>query len=42
MFQRVFIGILFDLIHDFVEIYMDNFTIYGNSFEEVMENIEKN
>ena len=40
-FQRVVLGILADLVHDCVEIYMDDFTIYGNDFKESLENLEK-
>eukprot|EP00253_Pinus_taeda_P020317 PITA_20317 len=40
-FQRVVPGIFFDLIHDCVEVYMDDFTVYGDSFEEALENLEK-
>lgn len=35
------IGILFDLINDSVEIYMDDFTPYGDSFEHGLLNLEK-
>ena len=34
-------GIFSDLVDDSVEIYMDDFTPYGNSFEEGLENLEK-
>jgi len=40
-FQRAVLGIFSDLIHDCVEVYMDDFTVYGNSFEEALENLEK-
>ena len=40
-FQRVVLGILADLIHDCVEVYMDAFTVYGNNFEEALHNLEK-
>lgn len=40
-FQRVVLGILFKLIHDCVEVYMDDFTLYGNTFEEAMDKLEK-
>eukprot|EP00253_Pinus_taeda_P035396 PITA_35396 len=40
-FQRVVLGIFSDLIHDCVEVYMDDFTVYGDSFEEALENLEK-
>ena len=38
-FQRAILGI--DLIHDCVEVYMDDFIVYGNTFEEALENLEK-
>jgi len=41
-FQRVVLGIFSDLLHDCVEVYMDDFTFYGNTFEKVLENLEKN
>jgi hypothetical protein len=40
-FQHDVLGIFFDLIHDCVEVYMDDFTAYGNTFKEALENIEK-
>ena len=40
-FQRVVLGILADLVHDCVEIYMDDFTVYGNDFKEALDNLEK-
>jgi hypothetical protein len=40
-FQRVVIGIFYDLIHDFVEIYMDDFMTYNNEFDGALENLEK-
>ena len=40
-FQRAIIGIFFDLVNDCLEIYMDDFTPYGDSFEEALTNLEK-
>lgn len=42
-FQRVVLNIFSYLIHDYhiVEIYMDDFTPYGISLEEGLENINK-
>ena len=40
-FQREVLGIFVDLIHDCVEVYMDDFTVYGNTFEEALNNLEK-
>jgi len=39
-FQREFLIIFSDLIHDFVEVYMDDFTGYGDYFNEALENLE--
>ena len=39
-FQKAVLGIFFDLIHNCVEVYMDDFTVYGNTFEEALENLE--
>jgi len=40
-FERVVLGIFFYLIHDCVEVYMGDFIVYGNTFEEALENLEK-
>ena len=40
-FQRAVLGIFFYLIHDYVEVYMDDFTAYGNTFQEALDNLEK-
>ena len=40
-FQRAVLGILADLIHDCVEVYMDDFIVYGNNFEESLQHLEK-
>jgi len=40
-FQRAVLGIFSDLIHDCVEVYMDDFTVYGDSSNEALENLEK-
>lgn len=39
--QREVLGIFSDLIHDCVEACIDYFTLYGNSFEEALKNLEK-
>ncbi len=38
-FQRAVLAIFADL--EFVEIYMDDFSMFGDSFEEYLENLEK-
>jgi uncharacterized Fe-S radical SAM superfamily protein PflX len=40
-FQRDVIGIFYNLMHDYVEIFMDDFTTYGNEFGEALANLEK-
>ena len=40
-FQRVVISIFADISHDCMEIYMDDFTTFGVTFEEAMKNLEK-
>ena len=40
-FQHAFLGIFVDIIHDCVEVYMDDFTTYGNTFQEALDNLEK-
>ena len=40
-FQRAVLVIFVDLIHDCVEVYMDDFTSYGNTFQEALDNLEK-
>ena len=41
-FQREVLGIFFDILLDCVEIYMHDFTIIGNYFEETLANNNKN
>ena len=40
-FQRAVINIFVDISHDCMEIYMDDFTTFGVTFEEAMMNLEK-
>jgi len=40
-FQQVVIGIFYDLVHDCMEIYMYDFTTYGDKFDEALANMEK-
>ncbi len=40
-FQHEVLGILVDIIHDCVEVYMDDFTVYNNTFQEAFDNLEK-
>jgi len=41
MFQRAILGIFSNLMDDSVEIYMDDFTENGDSFEEALGKLEK-
>jgi hypothetical protein len=40
-FQRAVLGIFFDMLNDSMEIFMDDFTPYGVSFLEALQNLEK-
>ena len=40
-FQRAVLGILTDLVHDCMEVCMEDFTVYGNDFKEALDNLEK-
>jgi hypothetical protein len=40
-FQRAVLAIFSDLLHDCMEVYMDDFTMFGNSFEEALTNLKK-
>ncbi|CAM8990655.1 unnamed protein product [Rhodiola kirilowii] len=39
-FQRVVMSIFSELISDCVEVFMDDFTVYGNTFDECLLNVE--
>jgi hypothetical protein len=40
-FQREVVGIFFDMLNDSMEIFMDDFTPYGVSFQEALQNLKK-
>eukprot|EP00253_Pinus_taeda_P007628 PITA_07628 len=40
-FQRAVLSIFSELVHDSVEIYMDDFTPYGSNFQEALTNLGK-
>jgi hypothetical protein len=40
-FQLEVLRIFDDLIHDCVEVYMDDFKVYGNNFLEALDNLRK-
>ena len=35
------LAIFVDLVHECVEVYMDDFLVYGNEFDESLQNLEK-
>jgi len=39
-FQRAVLAIFANLVHDCIEVYMDDFLVYGNSFEHELKNLE--
>jgi len=41
IFQKVVLAIFVDLIHKCVEVYMDDFTVYENRFNDCLKNLEK-
>ena len=38
-FQRCMMSIFLDLVEDVMEIFMDDFSVYGSSFERCLENL---
>ena len=40
-FQRAVLSIFAELVHDSVEIYMDDFTPYGSNFQEALSSLGK-
>ena len=40
-FQRPVLAIFVDLIHECVEVYMDGFSVYVNTFDDSLKNLEK-
>ena len=38
-FQRCMMSILSDLVEEVTEIFMDDFTVYGSSFENCLHNL---
>ena len=39
-FQRCMMSIFYDFIEEVMEIFMDDFLVYGPSFENCLENLE--
>lgn len=40
-FQRVVLAILVDLTNDCVEVYMDEFTMHGDTFDDALKNLDR-
>jgi hypothetical protein len=40
-FQRAVLAIFVDLVHECVEVYMDDFSVHGDSFDKSLKNLEK-
>ncbi|GJZ60717.1 reverse transcriptase domain-containing protein [Tanacetum coccineum] len=40
-FQRCMLAIFHDMIEEFVEVFMDDFSVYGNSFDNCLNNLDK-
>ncbi|GJT26557.1 reverse transcriptase domain-containing protein [Tanacetum coccineum] len=40
-FQRCMIAIFHELIEDSIEVFMDNFSVFGSSFDHCLKNLEK-
>ncbi|GKE85880.1 reverse transcriptase domain-containing protein, partial [Tanacetum coccineum] len=40
-FQRCMLAIFHDMIEEFVEVFMDDFSIFGNSFDKCLNNLDK-
>ena len=38
-FQRCMMSMFSDLVEEFMEIFMDDFTVYGSSFEQCLQNL---
>ena len=39
-FQRCMMSIFYDLVEEFMEIFMDDYSVYGSSFEDCLRNLE--
>jgi hypothetical protein len=40
-FQRYMVNIFSDMVQRFLEIFMDDFSVFGNSFDDCLTNLEK-
>ena len=41
MFQRCMLSIFSDMVERFLEIFMDDFSVFGDSFDDCLTNLEK-
>ena len=39
-FERCMMSIFLDLVEDVMEVFMEDFSVYGSSFESYLENLE--
>ena len=40
-FQRCMMSIFFDMIEEMMEVFMDDFSVYGKTFDDCLENLDK-
>ena len=40
-FQRCMVSIFFDLIENYIKVFMDDFTVYGDSFDACLDNLSR-
>ena len=40
-FQRCMVGIFSDMVEKIVKVFIDDFSVFGDSFEDCLENLEK-
>jgi hypothetical protein len=40
-FQRCMMSVFFDMIEEIMEVFMDDFSIYGKTFYDCLENLDK-
>ncbi|GJT53686.1 reverse transcriptase domain-containing protein [Tanacetum coccineum] len=40
-FQRCMTAIFHDIVEDFMEVFMDDFSVFGNSFDQCLNNLDK-
>jgi hypothetical protein len=40
-FQRCMMSIFFDMIEEIIEVFMDDFSIYGKTFDDCLKNLDK-